>query len=472
MLTVGSIRHSNSKRKGLLSQTVACLTQYRKISRSNYANRDFSALKSHITPTRNAFFKTKLGPDAFQLTFNGPERASPSLWQHLGNCSYKLSYRLVNPGIYSVQLIHTYDEFKAVNEVIQNVWAKPVYRKLLVTEFVLDVCSSHCPSFTSKHLQSLDLPICSRNERQQGVYLRMTNETEREVYKWQMYGHPYIWEPLGCRFDQKFELNSNSTCFTKTHKSILVIGDSQARILSWALDRRLSGSKDPLNEPAKSYGGLHNRYYNPQETAHRGLPNKIILNRNDTVVSKEELERVTFKFQEYLNIFVDVSGYRTYDKKLNTSTTEKYLLDFDTVVFTVGHWPASAVHQGGHFSVERYVDLLEYISGYMESINRGRQSLGKQPLDFIWMDIYAFTIKLDPAVPHAKSIDWRINYRLKVWSDYANQIFQRRGMKQLNGFDATLPWAQSTLDGAHFHGTPAMDSQVDELLHKVNVCAR
>ncbi|KAJ3073319.1 hypothetical protein HDU98_001801 [Podochytrium sp. JEL0797] len=152
-----------------------------------------NTLVSH-NPTVDAYFKSSIGPDAFHLAFSGPERNAPTMWHHLGNCTYKLPYRLTNPGTFTINLRHAYDKFKAVSE-IGDEWPQPAFTPLLEEGFELNVCPE-CPSFSAKMLEAEvnpDLPLCSRTEPQQGVFLNMTMETEREVYKFKNYGFPYIW---------------------------------------------------------------------------------------------------------------------------------------------------------------------------------------------------------------------------------------------------------------------------------------
>ncbi|ORY40907.1 hypothetical protein BCR33DRAFT_719019 [Rhizoclosmatium globosum] len=454
---------SNNFTITLCESTRFCGQGYFLVSRTDKSMCD-SLLQMTVShnPILDQYFKKKLGPDAFQLIFDGPQRETPSLWTHLGDCEYKLPFRLTNPGHYTVQLINTYDYFKAVDEVIEDVWPKPVYKQLLAKDFMLEVCS-WCPKYSSLKLEKIlngELPACGRTEPQQGVFLRMTNETERERDKLKMYGKPYIWEPLGCRIDQNFELFSNKSCHGRENRSILVMGDSQARILAWALDRRFSANKEPLNKHSRKYQNLHKKYFASKTNSTTGSSS-----------NQRGRTEMLFRSDEHMSSFINVAGYRSYDKKLNLSETEKLVFPFDTVVFTLAHWPGSAIHKGGHFSVERYVDLLEHVANWIEVINQRRVRMQKkQPIDFIWMGVNAFTINPNLNVPHAKSIDWRINYRLKVWSDYAEKVFRQKGLTIMNSFDITLPWSQDTIDGAHFHATPAMDAQVDEVLHKLNIC--
>jgi hypothetical protein len=65
---------------------------------------------------------------------------------------------------------------------------------------------------------------------------------------------------------------------------------------------------------------------------------------------------------------------------------------------------------------------------------------------------------------------WRNHVRLKIWSEVAEEIMQRKGIRVIDSNGITLPWTPYTLDGSHFHTLPAMDALTDEILHKLNIC--
>ncbi|KAJ3073325.1 hypothetical protein HDU98_001807 [Podochytrium sp. JEL0797] len=493
------------------------------------------------------------------------------MWHHLGNCSYKLPYRLTNPGTFKVDLRHAYEKFKAISEVGDE-WPQPVFEALVEEGFELNVCPE-CPSFSAKMLEAEvnhDLPLCSRTEPQQGVYLKMTMETEREVYKFKNYG-----EPLGCRFDQRFEMHTNSTCHSSRNQSIGITGDSHGRVLTLALDQRLSGNTDGLYRNVK-YHHIHTRYYNPEEVKEVGVEarveydltrrrrrrdgeggeegagssgmerdetrqQQVILipsidepvkvsettepdpiesypvdipreSHQDPPSEETELEssfpvepdsseipaesdqepipelppvsepptdpfqslsstEVEYNYLEHLNLLTDPSSYRNFDNFLQASQTEQTLLKYDSLVLNVGHWPASGPWAGGHFTLERYTDLLESAASFLDTIQLRRKIHGRQPLRVIWMGVYAFHINPDPTNMQAEGLDWRTNYRLKVWDVYAERVWRRReGVARLNGFEQTLAWTQESPDWAHYYATPAVEAVVDEVLHKLNVC--
>ncbi|KAJ3063402.1 hypothetical protein HDU98_000789, partial [Podochytrium sp. JEL0797] len=417
------------------------------------------------------YLKERIGPDAFQVIFNGPERASPAMWLHLGNCEYKLPFRLINPGKYTVSLYLAWESFRAVRESTHD-WGQPTWKNMVEDKFEIDVCPE-CPKFSAKRLEEMveELPVCSRVDPQQGVYLRMTEETERERYKLRNYGHPYTWEPLGCRFDQRFELHSNDACLNRKNTSIEFFGDSQLRGVWFGVEARLLGSKDPYNNIKHHF--LRAKFLNPQDVkGYPETPSKIDFSEGSDelpVGTPRGLVGVDIKLRnsEHMNIFTELGMFKGGE---DTSPAEKELMDRDVAVLNTAQHPASGMFNGGHFTTQRYEHLLEYASDYAQFINGKRASYDKAPLEFIWLGNNGIYTDPDLNSGAAKSKDWRTNYRMKIWGDFAERVLRRTGWKMINSFEHTFPWLQESPDHAHMHTTPALDAQVDKLLHKLNLC--
>ncbi|KAJ3211861.1 hypothetical protein HDU82_004675 [Entophlyctis luteolus] len=427
----------------------------------------------------NEFFKHNIGPDAFHLIFDGPERAAPTMWHHLGNCVYKLPYRLVNTGQYSLHLVHTYEQFAAVDEANHISYPTPVFLPLL-TSFELNVCP-HCTRFTSAAVWKMhkSLPLCSRTEPQQGVYLRMAQEglrTSREQYKFQNYGHPYIWEPLGCRFDQLFELGDNTTCLSTSNYTVSMEGDSHSRVLWLLTDLRLRGSKQALEQNIK-YHYLRSKYFDSTKMK-SGESNSVEMSEDGMASADDhrlQLPHLDFEYatRTHLNDWVDSGKYVTEgDGDLLESQAERDKDKNDAIVLSAGHWPASGVWAGGHFNIPQYESFVEYAMQRVEWSNHRRASLKKKDRwDIIWFGVPAFTQQSDSNNSYASRLDWRTNYRLKLFSDVAERVVKRYPtVKVMNTFEIAFPWTQECPDGAHFLTTPALDAMVDEFLHKLNLC--
>ncbi|KAJ3200095.1 hypothetical protein HDU82_009188 [Entophlyctis luteolus] len=430
----------------------------------------------------NDYFKNHLGPDAFHLIFDGPERAAPTMWHHLGNCVYKLPYRLVNTGHYSLHLVHTYEKFAAVDEANHVNYPTPVFSPLL-NNFELSVCP-HCVKFTSASVWKMhqDLPLCSRTAPQQGVFLRMAEEgqrTRREKYKFENYGHPYIWEPLGCRFDQLFELGDNSTCISQRDYTVAMQGDSHTRVLWFLTDLRLKGSKEPLEKNLKHHY-IRSKYYD-LNAMEPNVTNYIDLNEDGVYLGVEEddsrlpMSGVDLEYcsRTHMNDWIESSKYvMQWDESTSETVGEREQDKNDAIVLSVGQWPASGIWAGGHYTLEHYEDMVEYGMHRLELSNHRRVSMKeKKPWDVIWFGVPGFMQYTDGANHYADWLDWRTNYRLKLYSDLANRVMLRYPhVKRMNTFDISFPWTQECPDGAHYLTTPALDAMVDEFLHKLNLC--
>ncbi|ORY40738.1 hypothetical protein BCR33DRAFT_357837 [Rhizoclosmatium globosum] len=428
----------------------------------------------------NQYVKDEFGPDLFHVVFDGPERASTSMWRHLGNCEYKIPFRLTNPGVYSVQLILAYEQFRALNE-LTDVWPQTNLSQLIPSTFTLDVCSKHCTPFTSKMVHSMhpSLPLCSRTEPTQGVYLKITGETARELRYMQGYNHKYIYEPLGCRFDQLFETHANDTCFSHRNYAFQLMGDSQARGLWFGLDARLAGSNTPVLEKIK-WERAFAKYFNPADLEKYPALAKAIADDSERQGNSDEFDKddirtklngVTMDYTapSHLEIFYNSDWIKSWDEKSGTRT-EEYLAKYDALVMNSGHHPASGQWQGGHYTVQRYVFMLEYVATYMAEVQSRRSSHGYNPLEFVWMGTNAITLINDLTHRHVDWKDWRNNYRFRIWNEYSDEIFLRNGFKVINSYEMTLPWAQDSPDQSHMHTLPAMEAQADEVLHKLNLC--
>ncbi|KAI9337814.1 hypothetical protein BDR26DRAFT_863600 [Obelidium mucronatum] len=425
----------------------------------------------------DSFLKTRIGPDAFHMIFDGPERASPSMWHQISPCVYKLPYRLTNPGTYKLQLIHSHTDFAAVDEVT-NKWPQVILKNILPDTFSLSVCPK-CKPFTAKSLSLQQLPLCSRQLPNQGVYLKSTLETEREKYKFENYKKGYIWVPLGCRYDQLFELDTLSDCHATRNFSMLMYGDSHNRVLWDAVDVRLAGSKRHLGKNPKD-GDRDAWFYQDRMTGlgHSGDGNlngrdyvlrNSILDKKAHKVTSLNRTRIRHLWGNYLQKLVFDHG--DWDDAKKVVALDKELAEFDVFEFDWGHWGSGPEKNNGHFTVERYLDHLELASDYLVQINTRRNRLGLEPLVVIWQGVNSIPlIKYEKHDWQVADQDWRNNYRFKVWSMFAERAMLRRGFRVINSFDITFPWIQETEDANHVHTLPALDAQVDELLHKLNIC--
>ncbi|KAJ3225367.1 hypothetical protein HDU81_007961 [Chytriomyces hyalinus] len=434
------------------------------------------------------WMKKEVGPvstisDAFVVTFSGPQRAAPSDWRHLGSCLYKHPFRLTNTGNYTVSIIHSHNNFEAIQEK-ERTWIRPVNNELLLN-WPYVVCSDHCEPFTSEAIEKMTLPVCGRSHPTQGVYLHSVegHMLEREKYKVENYKNPYYWHPLACKYDQLFELGSNSDCHAKNN-SAQFFGDSQIRI-SWDLvDRRLSGTREPLL--GNNHDGIRQNYFYQDHSANVFWENGKTMPPPPDASKKRT--KIDFAGRDgFLSLFASEYTRNFGFHGLNdpaasypeTNSVDRGLREYDSVLFNVGMWPMSGIRDGGHYSAFRYKAMLTWIAETMMEINHRRGSMKVEPINFVWHGVSSYPLFRAHDINDDTFVrkDWRSPYRLKIWSDLAESILTSTiqlatSIRRMNTFELTHPFIHETPDSAHYFNTPAIEAETDEILHKFNFCEK
>ncbi|KAG0239333.1 hypothetical protein BGW41_007818 [Actinomortierella wolfii] len=225
-------------------------------------------LKSFISSnaTHDAFHRQFSGPDSFYVVFSGAEKLAPPDWHHAGHCLYVFPFHISNPGKFTLDIVHLYDNFGAVQEQL-DYWPELTNQKV-VEAFPLEICrgcpsriaSSRSPSYkgVTTEESSLDtkdvgpeaytdprvhttepeesgetasqLPLCSRQLAVQGAWLPAHPEDKTSWRK-----ANYTWTPLG---------------------KIAFHGDPQLRVLVEHLLRRLNGTMKIQTSTASSLDSL------------------------------------------------------------------------------------------------------------------------------------------------------------------------------------------------------------------------
>ncbi|ORY51793.1 hypothetical protein BCR33DRAFT_761825 [Rhizoclosmatium globosum] len=335
------------------------------------------------TPKFDKYVKDEIGPDTFMLIFDGPERAAPAMWRHLGNCDYKIPFRLTNPGLFTLKLLHTSEKFRPFNELNDD-WAIMTLTPLLPPNYTLDVCSSHCEPFTSHNIHTKiheTLPLCSRTDPTQGVFLRMTGETARERLYAKGYNHTYIYEPLGCRFDQLFTLHRNDSCLSKRNNYIRILGDSQTRALWHAMEARLSGTEEPVlkNVKSENYQAWRTKYFNHADLA--AYPDVLASvqagnNGFEGGDPRNSLNGTTLDYEgaNHLEWFYS-----------RAEEMEQRMATYDALIVNAGHWQASGYSSGvfGRYTTEGYAKFLDYCATLMIQHRAWTSPIYQKPLDYV-----------------------------------------------------------------------------------------
>ncbi|KAJ3414870.1 Elongation factor 2 [Chytridiales sp. JEL 0842] len=390
--------------------------------------------------------KRDIGPDAFWLKFDGPERLTPTEWRHIGNCTYELPFRLTTTGLFNVTLIHTYDNFDAVTEMEIDIPHKPRYETIL-KDFSLDVCSqAECNQWTyTGLLTSTELPYCSTNNTLQGVFLHTSPNLPSEREKWLLksYGHPFIWHPLQCRLPHNYFRNESAACYG-TNKTIAMIGDSQMRGAFDVATLRLDG-QDVKYEKQNAEKLRPDRFYK----AFTGS------NAKDAGIGL----RVRFKWDPFLRMFsqyaLDDANER-FDSNTFSYNLDRWLEEVDVAFLNVGHWPSAGLKHGGFWNLKKYIVYVEYVLRVMQQINfqqhlrRKKDSNGQRRAvtRFVWVGVYSM------GKPKWDIVDHRSMYRLKMWSDAVKNLVNSFGFQFIDGQTMTTSFVGESPDGIHFHTTP------------------
>ncbi|KAJ3415559.1 hypothetical protein HDV05_004610 [Chytridiales sp. JEL 0842] len=407
-------------------------------------------------------FKRDVGPDAFWLKFDGPERYTVTDWRHLGDCTYKLPFKLHTTGIFKILLVHIYDNFDGVNEGHVYKWYYPKYDVILDAQ-QMDVCADvGCERFTYKKLHSDDtLPACGRDDTLKGVFLRMPEDqpelmSEKEEWMLKSYKHPYIWHPLGCRFPHTYFRHADNACYA-SNKTSYIIGDSQSRGMFDTAHLRLDGKDVPLDDINKNH------------------------DRNDGVFPSSPSDpnspafKLKYLWEEYLTLF------QRYGLTTETFDGMKYGPDHlftgvSTAFINTGQWPAAGLPHGAFWSMGKYKAHVTYILHTIRQINKQQIATGIPPTRFVWIGVFS-TGLLTPEwgnpgmyAWHERIFDQRGYYRLKMWSDEIRKVVEGFGVQFIDGNRLTSNWIRESPDGPHFHSTPAMEGVVDMILHSAALC--
>ncbi|KAJ3416792.1 hypothetical protein HDV05_000166 [Chytridiales sp. JEL 0842] len=452
----------------LCQSDLTCGEGYFRITRKDQKScrRSFAQNLSLDTEV-DEMIKRDIGPDAFWLNFDGPERHAPTDSRHLGNCTYKLPFHLSTTGMFNVTLVHTYDNFTANTEIEFFKSYEPSQKSdTILKGYMLDVCSDlQCKTWTYKELTKyMELPYCKKDQTLQGAFLRIPDpplSTAKEEWQLKSYGHPYIFHPLGCRLRHTFFQNDTSSCYG-SNKTILVMGDSQMRGPFDVAKLRLDGEGKVYDK--QNYGAKRNESL---------YPPPLLLNTTTTRTTAKTGLRLRFQWDPFLKL---LSNYAIgdipaqFNNITNTWSLDRTLHDVDVVFFNTAHWPIAQLRHGGYWPFGRYRTYVEHIFRTLQQISIQQLYYQKQRggklTRFIWVgSVSAGNLQFSKG-----TVDHRTAYKLKMWSDAVKAMAPRFGVEYIDGNRLTAAWVKEAPDGYHFHRTPGIEAIVDLMLHSADVC--
>ncbi|KAF9319994.1 hypothetical protein BG003_007520 [Podila horticola] len=431
----------------------------------------------------NQYASSFLGPDSFRIVLLGPERLSLMQQQPLGNCTYAIPYMISRPGQFWVQkILHTYENFDALNEGESKEKWRPTYlgNNILAPPpveqggeyYQFQVCAHCVPVLEYEEDRGLD--ICSKaasvQAKQYGIYLAKTPiYSVREAV-----GHPYEWVPARprCRLaprqesfepvdkdedsDDVTKEKTNTARCLETYRAIYFVGDSHVRHLFSGVMQRLQGESGPILKVIDD------------EDTWTILAANIEARHDYDPELKSLVRHARFTLGESDN-----------DEEGEIAMAEPELLDhFDTVVLGFGHETA---HLG--WTTAEFVERVSTVFKNLVEIRKMRQQLSggdhkdrRYNLKVIWLGLPAWT---DDMRDEAKDVaGWRTNPRLLYWDKLVDQMIVSinrevggEGMiDRLSGFEITMPFKSSTVDGVHYTQEIPVNGLSAELIHKLDLC--
>ncbi|KAF9438599.1 hypothetical protein BGZ76_006651 [Entomortierella beljakovae] len=168
--------------------------------------------------THDSFHRQFSGPDSFYVVFSGAEKLSPPDWYTSNPCLYVFPFHISNPGRFSLDITHLYDNYSAVVEQT-NEWPD-LKQKNVVSNLPIEVCRGCQSQVAQPRFPELDsevppsqeqstsmglareskLPLCSRKYAIQGAWLP-AHPIDRNSWR----KAQYTWTPLGCTLGKPLE---------------------------------------------------------------------------------------------------------------------------------------------------------------------------------------------------------------------------------------------------------------------------
>ncbi|KAG0234505.1 hypothetical protein BGW42_006586 [Actinomortierella wolfii] len=128
---------------------------------------------------------------------------------------------------------------------------------------------------------------------------------------------------------------------------------------------------------------------------------------------------------------------------------------FDVILFSPGHWPASGKPVGGHWTTDQLLVQLKSVIDSLKEYERLRaeEHERQRKEEHRYYRYFSRMYGGVPASrPHTDSLvkeseDWRNNYRLAYWSSLAERLMAHHGIFTLDSFGIVLPDANMANEG-------------------------
>ncbi|KAG0039481.1 hypothetical protein BGZ83_002794, partial [Gryganskiella cystojenkinii] len=466
------------------------------------------------------------GPATFRVVLDGPEHYVTNQQINLGNCTYAIPYVLSRPGkFWLIEIEHGHDDFQGLTEnfdndfipifkgdfILPQIGKRPfasgdpklvqAFEERLLSVYHFSVCDG-CPQFLDPASQPLyeEWPPCSieplKAAREYGVYARsqiaqsyedlvenkevewvaarpscrhdprlymlkspdakpiLNRESQTNEAQVRVYGSP---PPLPATVEILEDAQIEPTKCLSRSRSLYMAGDSHVRQLLVEVLQRL-GTKDAPGEIIYSKKGFTHKV---------NFGGASVLQHYDVWIEE---------FQKTLESMLDPSyePFKTSDQDVPDDSLER----FDTLVLDFGAWASSGFPLVTTWVTDRFVTYIRKLLWDLASLRDQRRKrfqqtgFGHKDLSIIWMSQTPWPdTRPDP--------DMRSNPRLQYWDDLTNLLiadvnnhYQDQGgmIDVLDVIPKLLPYRKLSQDTIHFTMKETVDSTVQVLIHKLDLC--
>ncbi|KAF9415765.1 hypothetical protein BGZ76_004746, partial [Entomortierella beljakovae] len=481
-----------------------------------------SNLPISMNESTRRYIEDFAGPDIIHVYINGAERYVTDQQINLGNCTYAIPYVLSRPGRFWVtRIVHAFHDYQALNENFDTIpgftpryldadilppvlhtspvrnslteLEKKAYDTALSNIHSFTVCEG-CPQFLN--LTSLteyqDLPICSllpkEGFREYGVHSGRKRISSIEDLETQTYG--WVASRPGCRhipelstfLTVKNYINYSESGpkpdkifgspppfltleeFSKQHnetkrclslpRHIYYAGDSHIQLLFFGLINVLSGVRSDQLPPDR-YWGTH-------------------LKDIDGLEMRQDFDSWFFMTQNKLRYMLgkpplhDNDAFDDWD----------LLKDYDSIVLDYGAWPMAGFNIGMLLTTEQYLAQMKPIIWDLAAVRFKRQEHYKKTGEG-FSDLRIVWLGQVPWTDTWHNPDMRTNPRLKLWDILVDEEIQKvndqykdqGGMiDRVSYIPKAMVYRQLSLDQVHHTDHRVVDSVVQTLIHKFDLC--
>ncbi|GAA5850440.1 hypothetical protein JCM9279_001417 [Rhodotorula babjevae] len=412
-------------------------------------------------PKLDAWIKTHLGPDTFNVQVDGAERRAEMVpTEYLGDCEYLFTFRLNNPGRLWLNVSLLYEDYEGFKEIDAEKGSRPrprlLMQPLVARPLELNLCDDACRPYIPPRLGEpaappYGLPI-STDDKEAQIAGRPDCSTldplRTPLGHWVPSNpHDLVYPPLPvplkhsrpmaglytfvpslCTWDHDgLRFRDHASCVEEPH-AVFFLGDSHARAIFDIAKHRLGGNDSVEDKSMKA-------------------------NSKSGTVDNLYLE---FRWDPFLKADVSCDTIRNFDSFAvstgsheacwNCPSTASWLSSMNAFFLT---WPDRvAACRAGHPSPSS-------------------SSRPTKPPRFFFLNI--------PAThPQLHNHDCRTGPRIAYWNEKATELARKRGWEVVDTHQYTQAGQIDSVygDGIHYLGLDSAEPVVDDFLSRLGICGK